>query len=270
MALLPGLQRRLADAGQQPVQLAGIETVIAIGIDRQQVVHQPLLAIPQAPQPQHHLAELPGVDAAIAVEIDGRQHSRQIVMADIHTGFNANINDGDWLASDFNLNEVEHSYSTNFGKPSSKFGGKGVYSRIRVEITLHRARITSFLKLCAGVYAAVIIAGMAFLMDVREPDIVSGRTGLLVGCLFAALVNMQQAEATLGMSEDVTLTDLIHIISIAYILSASLQAMASYLRCEAGRENLAQHIDRKICLPIYMSSFVVVNAVVIAYAAIIG
>ncbi len=187
-----------------------------------------------------------------------------------NSGFNPAINDGDWIASDFSLNEVEHSYSTNFGKPNSKLDSKGIYSRIRLDITLHRARITSFLKLCAGVYAAVTIAGMAFLMDVREPDIVSGRTGLLVGCLFAAIVNMQQAEATLGQSEDVTLTDMIHIISIAYILASSLLAMLAYLRCEAGREDFAQHMDRKIYLPIFMSSFVVVNAVVIAYAAIIG
>jgi len=187
-----------------------------------------------------------------------------------HSGFNPSINDGDWIASDFTLNEVEHSYSTNFGKPTNKLDGKGVYSRMKVEITLHRARITSFLKLCAGVYAAVTIAGLAFLMDVREPDIVSGRTGLLVGCLFAAIVNMQQAEATLGLSEDVTLTDMIHIISIGYILAGSLLALKAYLRCEAGKEDFAQHMDRKVYLPIFMSSFVVVNAVVIAYAAIIG
>ena len=187
-----------------------------------------------------------------------------------HSGYNESINDGDWIASNFSLNEVEHDYSTNFGKPNSKLDSKGVYSRIKVEITLHRARITSFLKLCAGVYAAVTIAGLAFLMDVREPDIVSGRTGLLVGCLFAAIVNMQQAEATLGMSEDVTLTDMIHIISIAYILASSLLALTAYLRCEAGREDFAQQMDRKIYLPIFMSSFVVVNAVVIAYSAIIG
>jgi len=187
-----------------------------------------------------------------------------------HSGYNESINDGDWNASNFSLNEVEHDYSTNFGKPNSKLDSKGVYSRIKVEITLHRARITSFLKLCAGVYAAVIIAGLAFLMDVREPDIVSGRTGLLVGCLFAAIVNMQQAEATLGMSEDVTLTDMIHIISIAYILAGSLLALTAYLRCEAGKEDFAQQMDRKIYLPIFMSSFVVVNAVVIAYSAIIG
>ncbi|MCX5968373.1 MAG: hypothetical protein NTV57_12160 [Cyanobacteria bacterium] len=187
-----------------------------------------------------------------------------------HSGYNPSINNGDWIASDFNLIEIEHSYETNFGKPNSKLNGKGVYSRIKVEITLHRARITSFMKLCAGVYAAVAIAGMAFLMDVREPDIVSGRTGLLVGCLFAAIVNMQQTEATLGLSEDVTLTDMIHIISIAYILASSLLAMTAYLRCEAGREDFAQRMDRHIYLPIYMSSFVVVNVVVIAYAAIIG
>jgi hypothetical protein len=187
-----------------------------------------------------------------------------------HSGFSPSINDGDWIASGFSLNEVEHSYSTNFGKPDRHLNGKGTYSRMRVEITLQRARITSFIKLCTGVYAAVIIAGMAFLMDVREPDIVSGRTGLLVGCLFAAIVNMQQAESTLGLSEDITLTDTIHIVSILYILFASVLALVAYLRCEAEREDFARRMDRRIHLPIYLSSFVVVNAVVIAYAAIIG
>ena len=187
-----------------------------------------------------------------------------------HSGYSPSINDGDWIASGFSLDEVEHSYSTNFGKPDRHLNGKGTYSRMRVEITLQRARVTSFLKLCTGVYAAVIIAGMAFLMDVREPDIVSGRTGLLVGCLFAAIVNMQQAESTLGLSEDITLTDMIHIISILYILVASVLAVIAYLRCEAGREDFAQRMDRRVHLPIYLSSFVVVNVVIIAYAAIIG
>ena len=197
--------------------------------------------------------------------------SRFVITPDYaHSGFNPSINDGDWIASDFSLNEVEQSYGTNFGKPDRRPESKGTYSRIKVEITLRRARLTSFLKLCTGVYAAVIIAGFTFLMDVREPDIVSGRTGLLVGCLFAAIVNMQQAESTLGMSEDITLTDKIHIISILYILVASLLALLAYLRCEDGKQDLAQRMDRKIYQPIFLSSFAVVNAVVIAYSAIIG
>lgn len=197
--------------------------------------------------------------------------SRFVITPDYaHSGFNPSINDGDWIASGFTLNEVEQSYGTNFGKPDKQGDGQGTYSRIKVEITLHRARLTSFLKLSTGVYAAVIIAALTFLMDVREPDIVSGRTGLLVGCLFAAIVNMQQAESTLGLSEDITLTDKIHIISILYILVASLLALLAYLRCEAGREDFAQRMDRRIYLPIFLSSFAVVNIVVIAYSAIIG
>jgi len=197
--------------------------------------------------------------------------SRFVITPDyIHSGYSTSINDGDWIASGFSINEVKHSYGTNFGKPERNPKDGGSYSRIRVSITLQRARLTSFIKLCTGVYAAVIIAGLTFLMDVREPDIVSGRTGLLVGCLFAAIVNMQQAESTLGLSEDITLTDKLHILSILYILVASLLALLAYLRCESGREDFARRMDRTIYLPIFLSSFAVVNAVVIAYSAIIG
>ncbi|MFM9088722.1 MAG: hypothetical protein ACKOPT_11405 [Cyanobium sp.] len=187
-----------------------------------------------------------------------------------HSGYDPAISRGEWVARDFSINEVSQRYGTNFGRPDKRSSEDGVYSRISVEITLQRARVTSFFKLCTGVYAAVVIAGVAFILDMREPDIVSGRTGLLVGCLFAAIVNMQQAEATLGMSEDVTLTDSIHILSIIYILAASLLAINTYLRCEAGEEDRARHVDRRICLPIYMTSFAVFNLVIIAYAATIG
>ena len=187
-----------------------------------------------------------------------------------HSGFNPSINNADWIAKDFVINEGNHQYSTNFGRPDKGQSKDDSYSRVTVEITLQRARVTSFLKLCAGVYAAVAIAGMAFMLDMREPDIVSGRTGLLVGCLFAAIVNMQQAASTLGMSEDVTLTDSIHVVAILYILVASILAIVSYLRAQAGGEDSAQRMDRKIYLPIYMYSYIVVNFLMISYAAVIG
>lgn len=187
-----------------------------------------------------------------------------------HSGFNPSINNADWIAKDFVISEVSHQYSTNFGRPDKDRNKDDSYSRVKVEITLQRARLTSFLKLCAGVYAAVAIAGMAFMLDMREPDIVSGRTGLLVGCLFAAIVNMQQAASTLGMSEDVTLTDSIHIVAILYILVASILAIISYLRAQASSEDMAQRMDRKIYLPIYMYSYIVVNFLMISYAAVIG
>lgn len=187
-----------------------------------------------------------------------------------HSGFNPTINNEDWIVNGFSISEIPQRYSTNFGKPDLGASREGSYSRIKVQLTLQRSRITSFLKLCAGVYAAVLMSGMAFLMDMRETTFVSSRNGILVGCLFASIVSMQKAEATLGASEDVTLTDLIHIVSIFYVLAASALAFLAYMWCEAGRGEEVLHLNRKIILPVYMISYVVINALLISYAAIIG
>jgi uncharacterized membrane protein YidH (DUF202 family) len=187
-----------------------------------------------------------------------------------NSGYNNKISSGDWLVSRFRINEESLEQGSSFGNPAVGTGhGEGV-STITASLELRRARITSFLKMCAGVYAAVVISAMAFFMDPREPDLVSGRTGLCVGCLFAAIVNMQQAESTLGISEDVTLTDQIHIIAIFYILVSTVLAIVSYLRCERDEADHAQHLDRHYYLPIFASSFLVMNAVIIAYAVLVG
>ena len=187
-----------------------------------------------------------------------------------NSGFSPTINNEDWIANAFSISEIPQHYSTNFGKPDLSASEDGSYSRVRVQLTLQRSRITSFLKLCAGVYAAVLMSGMAFIMDIRESTFVSSRNGILVGCLFASIVSMQKAESTLGASEDVTLTDMIHIVSIFYILAASILGFAAYLWCEAGRGKEVLRLNRKIILPVYIISYVAANALLIAYAAIIG
>jgi uncharacterized membrane protein YidH (DUF202 family) len=187
-----------------------------------------------------------------------------------NSGFSPRISSGDWLASDFLISEQPIDQGSSFGNPSVSSGDAQGISSITAELELRRARITSFLKMCAGVYAATVIAAMAFYMDPREPDLVSGRTGLCVGCLFAAIVNMQQAESTLGISEDVTLTDQIHIIAIFYILISTVLAIVSYLRCERDQADRAQKLDRRVYLPIFALSYVVMNMVIISYAILVG
>lgn len=186
------------------------------------------------------------------------------------SGFNARIGRGDWLVSGFQINESSIDPGSSFGNPAITSGRGSAISSIRVTLELRRARITSFLKMCAGVYAAVAISAMAFYLDPREPDLVSGRTGLCVGSLFAAIVNMQQAEATLGVSEDVTLTDQIHIVAIVFILISTILAIVSYLRCERDQADRAQRLDRNLYLPMFAASFTVINAVIISYAILVG
>lgn len=187
-----------------------------------------------------------------------------------HSGFSPNINNQDWIAKSFSIIEVPTRYPTNFGKPDLNNFENGSFSRIKAQFTLQRARITSFLKLCAGVYAAVVMSAFAFILDMRESTYVSSRNGILVGCLFASVLSMQKAEATLGASEDITLTDMIHIVSIFYILTASALGFMAYLWCEAGRGELVLRLNRKIILPAYMSSYIAINLLLISYAALIG
>jgi len=187
-----------------------------------------------------------------------------------HSGFSPTINNDDWIANGFSISEIRQHYPTNFGKPDPSASEAGSYSRVRVQLTLQRTRITSFLKLCTGVYAAVLMSGMAFILDTRDSTFVSSRNGILVGCLFASIVSMQKAEATLGASEDVTLTDSIHIVSIFYILAASILGFLAYLWCQDGRGEQVLRLNRKIILPTYIISYAVINSLLIAYAAIIG
>ena len=197
--------------------------------------------------------------------------SRFVLTPDFaHSGFNPAISNDDWIANDFSIIEVSQYYATNFGKPDLSASRDGSFSRVKVQLTLQRTRITSFLKLCTGVYAAVLMSGMAFILDTRDSTFVSSRNAILVGCLFASIVSMQKAEATLGASEDVTLTDSIHIVSIFYILTASALSFLAYLLCQAGRGEQVLHLLRKIVLPSYIISFVVINLLLISFAAIIG
>lgn len=186
------------------------------------------------------------------------------------SGFNPRIGRGDWLVSNFRLQESPIDLGSSFGNPALPSGRSSEISSITATLELRRARITSFLKMCTGVYAAAMISAMAFYMDPREPDLVSGRTGLCVGCLFAAIVNMQQAESTLGASEDVTLTDQIHIVAIVFILISTVLAIVSYLRCERDQADRAQKLDRHVYLPLFSASYVVINAVLISYAVLVG
>ncbi|MCX5940345.1 MAG: hypothetical protein NTX18_04860 [Cyanobium sp. LacPavin_0818_WC50_MAG_67_9] len=187
-----------------------------------------------------------------------------------NSGFNPKLSNDDWIVGDFTIQEGGTTYSSNFGNPSEAKTGSQSYSSISVQLRIHRARIASFFKLCAGVYAAALISAVAFFMDPREPDLASGRTGLCVGCLFAAIVNMQQSDSTLGLSETVTLTDSIHILSIIYILISTILAIWSYLNCEAGHADQARQRDRRIYFPVFLCSFLAMNGILISYAALMG
>ena len=135
-----------------------------------------------------------------------------------------------------------------------------------ISVTINRESKVSFFKLSLGVYAAVALSIITLLLDEDFGD----RMGIFVGTLFAVLVNMQTATSELGSSNSVTLIDFIHIMAIIYIfITASLLVYTRFLS-ESEQEQLSRDLMRRFAVPILSGSFVVLNIVVIAHAAIVG
>lgn len=89
---------------------------------------------------------------------------------------------------------------------------------------------------------------------------------VLVGALFAIVVNMQVGNSVLGSPEAVSLVDEIHIVALAYVFAAAVIAVASWRDYDSGRGSRARRRDL-VSLCAFGASFLLINAVVIVQAA---
>ena len=121
-----------------------------------------------------------------------------------------------------------------------------------------------FVKLVAGVYAAIAIALLSFLMAPEH-----GRMTVLVGALFATVINMQVGNSVLGSPEAVSLVDEIHMIAVAYVFVAAVMGVLSWRDYDSGREGRARRRDL-VSLFVFGASFLVINAILILLAATSG
>ncbi len=186
-----------------------------------------------------------------------------------NSGYPPEMKLGGWKITDFSFQEEKSAYQTTFGDPEL-VSQKGVYSRLTVAIAIQRVKYVSFFKLTTGVYVAFAVAMLSFFYQTGKDNFAGPRTSLLIGCLFSALVNMRAPESVLGRTESLTLVDQIHIIAIIYIFTASLATIYSQLTSEVGQGNRAKWIDRHLLFQLFTISFIVLNVIIISYAAIVG
>ena len=97
----------------------------------------------------------------------------------------------DWSVSDLTLAASISDEASTYGMP----GAEGArYARIEVAFTLERQQLLAFLKLTSGVFAGVFIAFLSFFYDPNDRGGFGGKLGLLVGVLFAVLINLRTAD----------------------------------------------------------------------------
>ena len=58
--------------------------------------------------------------------------------------------------------------------------------------------LVTFLKLTSGVFAGVFIAFLSFFYDPNDRSGFGGKIGMLVGVLFAVLLSLRNADASIG------------------------------------------------------------------------
>jgi hypothetical protein len=137
----------------------------------------------------------------------------------------------EWRVSDLELEASVEEAASTYGLPEAE---ETRYARIEASFTLERSQLLAFLKLTSGVYAGVFIAFLSFFYDPNDRGAFGGKLGLLVGVLFAVLVNMRTADASLGDTGHLTLVTNIHLATLALIVVLALVALRDRRLSERG------------------------------------
>jgi hypothetical protein len=175
------------------------------------------------------------------------------------SGYDKGIAPEGWKITAFDVERHTRLTATDFGDPARS--GRSAQDHVLLTIELRRESVVGFVKLVAGVYAAIAIALLSFLMAPQH-----GRMTVLVGALFATIINLQVGNSVLGSPEAVSLVDEIHIVAVGYVLVAAVISWRDY---DSDREGRARRRDL-VSLFVFGASFLVINAILIVLAATSG
>jgi hypothetical protein len=171
-----------------------------------------------------------------------------------------------WSIGGFRFETELRRSPTTYGDPTltkpKSFSAHGV-----VTVYAERRQTIIFVKLLIGAYVALLLALLSYRIKTDQPTLFSARLGLLVGSLFATVVNLRSTEAVLGRTDDFTLVDKIHITISVYILVAAISALISRHLCERDRIALSRTVD-KYSLLLTAAIFVALNLIMISNAVI--
>lgn len=200
---------------------------------------------------------------------DGAADASKLVFATdtANSGYSKEIKPSGFQIQDFKIEERKYQYPTTFGDPSISAGS--TYSRMDVSMMIARNGLASFFKLNTGTYVAFALSLLSFLLTPVQTSIFSARMSLLVGSLFAVVINLRALESVLGRTEGLTLVDNINIMTMVYIFASVLIAIFSQKACELKREKLALRYDR-YSLYLVGISYVVINLILITTDVIRG
>jgi hypothetical protein len=167
----------------------------------------------------------------------------------------------DWEISDLELRASISEEASSYGLPGAAPVG---YAHLDAIVSLERTQLLAFFKLTAGVFAAALIAVLTFFFDPRDRGSFNSKLALLVGVLFAVLINMLNSDATIGDASRLTLVTEIHLVALALIVVIALVALRDRRRAD---HDLPVRYPNWPLLAATAGSYIVINVAMIAHAA---
>ncbi|HEY2830062.1 MAG TPA: hypothetical protein VGJ88_08070 [Thermoanaerobaculia bacterium] len=171
--------------------------------------------------------------------------------------FDPNIRVAGWRVTGVRLGTRTITFPTRFGDPDPRTSNSH-WSEALLLIDVRRNGFGIFFKIIMVAYIAFALVMLSFLMDA---PVFSSRISMLVGCLFATVVNMRASESVIGRTDSFTLVDQIHLLVAFFIFVSAVLALAMR-RTEAER---ARRIDRRAAV-MSIVVFVLANALLIGRA----
>jgi hypothetical protein len=159
-----------------------------------------------------------------------------------------------WKITGARLETHTVNYATRFGDPRPGTSNTR-WAEAWLLIDVRRNGFGIFVKVVMVAYIAFALMMLSFAMDASA---FSSRISLLIGSLFATVVNMRASESVLGRTDTFGLTDQIHLLVAFFIFVSAATALITK-GMEAKR---ARRIDRWTAAASF-ATFVLANAVLI-------
>jgi hypothetical protein len=167
-----------------------------------------------------------------------------------------------WEISALKVRASVAEEQSDYGWPGE--AGLG-YARLEASVDLRRsARLLAFIKPTLGVFAAALIAFLVFFLDPREKGIFGTKLVLLVGVLFAVLLNLRAADALIGDTTSLTLITEVHLVVMALIVVIALLGLREDRRVQSG---LSLRYPDRTLLAVTAGGYILINLALVARAA---
>jgi hypothetical protein len=191
------------------------------------------------------------------VETDWSAKNLVYVADSAETRINPGLTVPGWEVTGCRIETHVVPLATRFGNPASA-DMTSTWPQAWILIDVRRNGVGVFAKIVLVAYISFALVMLSFLMDATH---FNTRVSILVGSLFATVVNMRGSEAVLGRTDNFTLVDQIHLWVAFFILVSAITGFST-LHVKASR---ARTIGRWAAL-VSLVLFLIANAVLIGSA----